>query len=294
VTSGLEPGSRLFVVGVDLAGAEVARLTLGHGDAPKDLLAAHGWEILRVRDVQRHPVERQLLTLTFVVGPSAARPGESALAKSPVLLRRRRDEVRHPDVPWDELSDSDAAGAGEAMRHQRVAAYAVVTSSRGLLMTQFSEQTGAPGQWGLPGGGLEAYETPDRAVLREVWEESGQVIEATELALVASSRWVGLAPSGQLEDYHAVRVIYRAFCPEPTEPVVHDVGGTTASAAWLRPPDLDRLALTAGWRSILREVNRLGASGAGVSDVVMAPDQADRPDHHHDDPDSDDPARPQP
>jgi hypothetical protein len=70
---------------------------------------------------------------------------------------------------------------------------------------------------------------------------------------------VGVAPGGRLEDYHAVRVIYRANCPEPTEPVVHDVGGTTASAAWLPRADLERLALTPGWRSILREV-----TGSGV------------------------------
>jgi 8-oxo-dGTP pyrophosphatase MutT (NUDIX family) len=181
-----------------------------------------------------------------------------------------------------------------ALRHQRVAAYAVVASTRGLLMTQFSGRTGAEGQWGLPGGGLEVGEEPDRAVLREVWEESGQVIEVSDLALVATSRWVGLAPGGRLEDYHAVRVIYRAICPEPTEPVVHDVGGTTASAAWLLPADLDLLALTSGWRSILNEVARLGDVGAAVSDVVMAPDEADGPDHHHEYTDPDDAARPEP
>jgi 8-oxo-dGTP pyrophosphatase MutT (NUDIX family) len=191
------------------------------------------------------------------------------------------------------MAEGDASGGEVALRHQRVAAYAVVTSSRGFLMTQFSDRTGAKGQWGLPGGGLEDDEAPDRAAVREVWEESGQVITLGELALIATSRWVGLAPGGQLEDYHAVRVIYRAHCPEPTEPVVHDVGGTTASAAWVPHDQVDLLALTSGWRSILREVTRLGVGRTGVSGVVMAPDETDRPDDHHHHTDTDDPARPE-
>jgi 8-oxo-dGTP pyrophosphatase MutT (NUDIX family) len=181
-----------------------------------------------------------------------------------------------------------------ALLHQRVAAYAVVTSSRGHLVTQFSDRTGAEGRWGLPGGGLEAGEAPDRAVVREVWEESGQVIGAPALVLIRTSRWVGRAPTGRLEDFHAVRVVYRADCPEPTDPVVHDVGGTTAAAAWVPAADLGLVELTASFASILGDVLRLDGREAGGSGVVMAPDEADRPDHHHDDTDSDDRARPQP
>ncbi len=268
MTSGLEPGSRLYVVGLDVGGAQVARLRLNHGDDPKHLLAAHGWDVLRVRDVIRHPAERQLLTLRFVVEPSGqpmtrgdvqpvelpddAVPGDTVPDDTVPDDTVPGDRVQ-ADVAPDDVADVGARVEG-ALQHQRVAAYAVVTSWRGLLMTQFSDQTGAEGQWGLPGGGLEAYETPERAVLREVWEESGQVIQVSELAMIGTSRWIGLAPNGRLEDYHAVRVIYRAFCREPTEPVVHDVGGTTASAAWLQSAELDLLALTSGWRSILREV----------------------------------------
>ena len=158
MTSGSVLGSRLVVVGVDVEGAEVARLTLGHGDDPTTLLAAHGWEVRRVRDVLSHPVEKHMLTMTFVVAPSCARPQTVALLTMGVPPRRDDDLV--------------TAEGEVALRHQRVAAYAFVTSSRGVLMTQFSDRTNAQGQWGLPGGGLE--------------------------------------------DFHAVRVVYRAVCPEPT------------------------------------------------------------------------------
>jgi 8-oxo-dGTP pyrophosphatase MutT (NUDIX family) len=286
LTSGLAAGSALIVVGVDAKGAEVARCALGHGDDPTRLLAAHGWEVRWARDVTRHPVEKHVLTMTFVVEPSLAESQGVASLTMGVQPPAGDDLV---NVVNEVVVEGDAA-----FRHQRVAAYAVVTSSRGLLMTQFSDRTGAQGQWGLPGGGLDAEEEPDRAVVREVWEESGQVIEVGELALIRTSRWVGLAPNGRLEDYHAVRVVYRAVCPEPIEPVVHDVGGTTASATWLLPVDLDLLPLTSGWRSILRDVERLGGPAVGRSDVVMAPDETDGPDHHHHDTDPDDPGWPQP
>jgi 8-oxo-dGTP diphosphatase len=149
-----------------------------------------------------------------------------------------------------------------------------------VLMTQFSDRTNAGGQWGLPGGGLQSAEAPDRAVVREVWEESGQVIEVSALALIDTGRWIGRAPTGRLEDFHAVRVVFRASCQAPTEPVVHDVGGTTASAAWVPPTDLDRLDVASSWRSLM-------------SGVVMAPDEADDPEHHEQETDAHDRARPQ-
>lgn len=202
------------------------------------LLAAHGWKVQRVREVARHPVERRNLTMTFAVEQ----------CHDPTQVITSLGVGPHRD---DDLMTSE----GEvAPRHQRVAAYAVVSSSQGILVTQFSDRTDAPGQWGLPGGGLDPEEAPEDAVVREVWEESGQRIEIGELVLVRTSRWVGRAPTGRVEDFHAVRVMYRARCSRPTDPIVHDVGGTTASAAWSRPADLGNLALTPGWRSILRDV----------------------------------------
>jgi 8-oxo-dGTP diphosphatase len=281
LTSGFSPACRLVVVGVDQQDAQVARLLLGHGDDPTALLAMQGWQVRRVRDVVRHPVDRHVLTMTFVVEPSLV---ESQTDTAP-------QTGAHPGRGQDPANQVMAEGDA-VFRHQRVAAYAVVTSSRGILMTQFSDRTGAPGQWGLPGGGLDVEESPDRAVVREVWEESGQLIEVGELALIASSRWVGRAPDGRLEDFHAVRVVYRAVCPLPTEPVVHDVGGTTESAAWLPEADLDLLALTSGWQSILRDVVRPGGGATAALDLVMAPEETDGPDHHHHDTDADDHARP--
>ena len=268
------------MVGVDVEGAEVARLALGHGEDPTTLLAVQGWEVRRVRDIVSHSVEKHVMTMTFVVERSFAQPHR--VAPQATGLPPRRDE------------DLVTIEGEVALRHQRVAAYALVTSSRGFLMTQFSGRTGAEGLWGLPGGGLDDKEAPERAVVREVWEESGQLVEVGGPLLIHTSRWVGRAPTGRLEDFHAVRVVYRAACPEPTEPVVHDVGGTTAAAAWLPLADLDLLALTSSWRSILRDVVHMAGGGSDVSAVVTAPDQTYGPDQHHHGTDADDGARSQP
>ena len=281
---------RLIVVGVDALGTEVVRVVLGHGEDPTALLAGQGWGVRRVQDVRSHGVGKRVLTMSFLVAPLVAEPvtlepvtvepvtvepvaAELALAPFELGTAPQRDQ---------DLAAAVAVTEGEVPAlYQRVAAYAFVTSARGVLMTQFSDRTNAQGQWGLPGGGLEAEEAPQHAVVREVWEESGQVIEVRELALVHTSHWVGRAPTGRLEDFHAVRVVYRASCPEPTEPVVHDVGGTTASAAWVPPTDLDRLEVTPGWRSLL----------SAISVIATAPDEADGPENHEQDTDPGDRAR---
>jgi len=279
MTSGSVSGA-LIVVGVDAEGTQVARLALGHGDDPTTLLALHGWQVRRVRDVVKDPVDEHGLEMTFVVQPSLAQPQGIPVLTSKVESRLDADLV---------TVDGEVA-----LRHQRVAAYALVTSSRGFLMTQFSGRTGAEGLWGLPGGGLDDKEAPERAVVREVWEESGQLVEVAEPLLIHTSRWVGRAPTGRLEDFHAVRVVYRAACPEPTEPVVHDVGGTTAAAVWLPRADLNLLALTSSWRSILRDVVHMAGGGSDLSAVVTAPDQTYGPDQHHHGADANDGARSQP
>ena len=134
---------------------------------------------------------------------------------------------------------------------QRVAAYALVTSTQGLLATEFSDRTSVPGRWGMPGGGIEDHEQPTEAVLREVAEETRQDITLGDLVEVQSSHWVGRSPRDTMEDFHAVRLIYEASCDAPTTPVVVDVGGTTESARWVPLDDWRAVAWTAGWHQIL-------------------------------------------
>lgn len=235
------PGG-IAVVGVRRTGERVARVVLPHGTQPEQALAGQGWHAespiaatLSTRpDRSAHPDRpssdaHPALELSYLVSELSGIPPHGW-----------GDVPRDPDVLPEEVGEP----------HQRVAAYAVVTSVHGVLLTQFNTNTNVPGTWGLPGGGLDECESPVDGVHREVWEETGQRIELGELLTIQSQHWVGRAPSGQVEDFHAVRIVYAATCPEPVDIIIHDVGGTTADARWVRPDELDRVPMTASWRGL--------------------------------------------
>lgn len=119
--------------------------------------------------------------------------------------------------------------------HQRPAAYAVVVAdhegARSLLLTSFTN--GPADKWGLPGGGIDPGEDPADAAVREVWEETGQCVTDLVPLVLESGHWTGRSPAGRLEDFHALRMVYRAQCARPTTPVVQDVGGSTDRAQWV-------------------------------------------------------------
>lgn len=188
-----------------------------HGVDPSSLLWDAGWSLVRwlsvsVTDADEVRVSAQV---------RAVRPGDEA----PEVRTRGREPRRR---------------GAEPVVKQRLACYGIVLSDQGLLATRFARSVGTT-TWGLPGGGREDGEAPSDTVLREIGEETGQVARLGRLLDLRSDHWVGRAPSGVVEDFHALRLIYSAHVDSPTTPVVHDVGGTTAEATWV---PLDR------WRSL--------------------------------------------
>jgi ADP-ribose pyrophosphatase YjhB (NUDIX family) len=219
------PGG-IRVVAVRGDDTRVGEARLGHGEHPEVVLGDLGWALEAPASATMGP--DGALELAFRVRPvDGIRPRAAAVP-------------RDPGVGDDEVGE----------RFQRVAAYAVVTSERGLLLTQFNAQTHVEGEWGQPGGGLYEGESPVDGVHREVWEETGQRVELGGLVAVQSDHWVGRAPGGGLEDFHAVRIIYAATCPEPKDVVIHDVGGTTSDARWVAFGELDDYPLTSSWRRL--------------------------------------------
>ncbi|MEO7446826.1 MAG: NUDIX domain-containing protein, partial [Humibacillus sp.] len=208
-------------------GEVVVRAVLDHGDDPVAVLASAGWV---AESVSAAAVSDDgPLELSYVVSVLNGIPRRAATAVP--------ESGREGDVE-------------RAEAHQRVAAYAVVRSAWGVLLTQFTSLTAIPGTWGLPGGGLDEGEDPADGVRREVWEESGQRIELGDLVTIQSQHWVGRAPTGLLEDFHAVRLVYRATCSDLTDPVIHDVGGTTSDARWVGRAEADALEMTRSWRGL--------------------------------------------
>lgn len=224
------------VVGVAAKHRRVFDRRLEHGVDPRVLAYEAGWVVLR-------PLEADL-----------DEDGELRLV---LRVRHRRDGDGHPRTrkPGRDRGLKNRPEEPPVVR-QRFAAYAVVQSDRGLLATEYSGLTAVSGRWGMPGGGLDDGEHPVHAVVREVDEETGQAVEVGDLMLVQSSHWVGRSPHGGIEDFHAIRLIYRATCPDPTDPVVHDQGGTTASARWVPTETWQDLTWTANWRQALKRLLR--------------------------------------
>lgn len=199
--------------GVEAAGSPPAFVVdLPHGTDPYRLIWKQGFEVIRLLSATGHAPG---ITITVQVRPH--------------LRDRRLPPVHVRSVD----ADLDLATAPEPIQRQRIAAYGIVLSERGLLATQFSDRTAVAGLWGLPGGGIDDSESPDHAVLREIVEESSQTAELLRLLDLHTDHWIGRSPTGVVEDFHAVRIIYSAQCLHPTEPIVRDVGGTTARATWV-------------------------------------------------------------
>lgn len=205
-------GDAILVVGLarepDGQAREVVRETLRHGSAPRRQLHDAGFRAEALPEVSRDDAGVVLTYGVTALSSATHRPSASRRAVQVDVVR------------------------------QRLAAYAVVTSSRGVLLTELSQTTGRPGLWILPGGGIDAGEDPVDTVTREVWEETGQQVEVAQLVDVSSSHRVGPGRCGLVEDFHAVRLLFTAHCADPDDPVVHDIGGSTATASWFRLGDV--------------------------------------------------------
>ena len=234
------------IVGVAVAGGTpLFTRSLAHGADPHRLAWELGYRIVRPLSATGAGDD-----LTFTVQVSAH--GRRIASRGPVRTRHVDAGLRPEDL-------------GNPLRRQRLAAYAIVLSDRGVLGTEFSDRTAVPGLWGLPGGGIDPGENPSGTVIREVAEETGQHVYLSHLLDIQTDHWIGRAPNGVVEDFHAVRIIYAALCPQPTLPVVHDVGGTTAATAWIGLAEWTAVPWAAGARALLdRHLGSL-VSGLGYS-----------------------------
>ncbi len=92
----------------------------------------------------------------------------------------------------------------------------------------------AAGIWTLPGGGVDHGEHPEESLRREVYEETGLEIAVRRLLGVVSRHFTGPAPSGEMEDFHGLHLVYDStVTSESDEPHVVEVGGTTDAVAWV-------------------------------------------------------------
>jgi 8-oxo-dGTP pyrophosphatase MutT (NUDIX family) len=137
--------------------------------------------------------------------------------------------------------DAEHPIADEPDQVQRVGAYAVCVDDGRILLTRLTDTD----LWTLPGGGVDHGEDVRTAAIREVYEETGLPLTIGDLLEVDSVHFTGRSPSGRLEDFHAIRVIFAGTVPTDVEPHVVEVDGSTAEVAWVQLADLAGLHVAA-------------------------------------------------
>jgi len=130
----------------------------------------------------------------------------------------------------------------------RVAAYCIIVEDGKVLLSHWNEN-GNSG-WTLPGGGLDPYEDPADAAVREVFEETGYRAELGELLGIDSH----IVPAehrfhGATEPLQALRIIYRARVVGGE--LTNEIDGSTDEASWF---DL----------SAVSALKRVGLVGVGL------------------------------
>lgn len=121
----------------------------------------------------------------------------------------------------------------EPSRTQRLGAYAVVVSAGHILLTRISPRGYPAGMWTLPGGGVDHGESPDDAVRRELYEETGLEAKSAVLTDVHDVHVVDLGRDDQYEDYHGVHLLYVVDVDLDAPLEIKDVGGTTDRVDWV-------------------------------------------------------------
>jgi len=205
---------------------------LDHGDDPQ--LVAPSASLRRVWSQVVELSVGPVHLLGADLGSPADLPGDLPVDDLP------DDEVPDDEVPlgfFDHLSA--APPSPEPVRVQRCGVYAVVVADERVLLTRLAGR----GRWTLPGGGIEVGEHPRDALAREVDEETGLHLLGADPVELRTSHWTGRAPNGRLEDFHAVRFLYRGRV-SGGDPMVREVGGTSDQAAWFAVADLVTLDLT--------------------------------------------------
>ena len=116
-----------------------------------------------------------------------------------------------------------------------------------VLLTRLRSSVPEPGLWTLPGGGLEWGESPEEALHREVYEETG--VEVADARLLAVESHIGRTEGGSAE-LHNVLLLYRIDVVGA--PRVVEVDGSTIDVGWMTSADLDRVALVPAFDRYMR------------------------------------------
>jgi 8-oxo-dGTP pyrophosphatase MutT (NUDIX family) len=132
----------------------------------------------------------------------------------------------------------------------RIGATAAVLDGERLLLTKRSDN----GEWCLPGGGIDPGERPAEAAEREVLEETGLTVRATELLGVYSNPDVVVV----YPDGNRVQIVGVLFRAEPVDGVA-GLSNEVTEVGWFTAEEAAELTMIANHQPLLPTA--FGAAG---------------------------------
>lgn len=123
------------------------------------------------------------------------------------------------------------------MQHRLIVVPIIRNSAGACLLIRMPPNRGAyPGQWGLPGGGVEPGETMLAALRRETREELGLELGVCRPLLFKDAVRTKLLPDGTRVE---VYMIFLVFMCEVVEPAAVRLNEEFDAWAWVEPERLD-------------------------------------------------------
>lgn len=126
-------------------------------------------------------------------------------------------------------------------------------SSRFLLCRMAPDRGVFPGQWALPGGGVEPGERIEQALRREVREELSAEIRSLRPLTFKDAVLPKTLPSGEVRELHMVFLIYE--CRLASSDLV--INEEFSEYRWFSPAELATLDLNPLTRDTLTEIGAL-------------------------------------
>jgi nucleoside triphosphatase len=141
----------------------------------------------------------------------------------------------------------------------RVIVVGLVWNDRGeLLLCKMKTDRGVfPGEWGLPGGGIEPGERMGDALRREMNEELGIQVTDIRPAFFKDGSYSKLLPNGEFQPVYMIFLVFH--CRAANDKI--QLNEEFSEYRWVSEEDLPRMNLNVETADTLR---RLGARGPGT------------------------------
>jgi mutator protein MutT len=165
------------------------------------------------------------------------------------LLDREAGEYWRIGGWVDDVPVPPSATPPVELRVSRLGAYALIRDGERVLLSRIAVGRRLAGIWHLPGGRVEFGETPEEAVLREVYEETGLSVRLTGLR-VADSFMHSYDRDAERVTTHNIGLVYLAEVTGGTLGVT-EVNGSTDEARWWPVAEVATLPTTRIVRTML-------------------------------------------